>query len=581
MLIETLKTMGSIPFPVSAVNVLVGPSGVGKTQALLDIARLLTGQDPSDSKDAQAGNKLESPAATVVLEDGQFVSPLTEQRLLLGLHVENTDGQEPLVQGLAATLDRAEQCVIRRDTWNVIQRPVLSVSAVAKTELGALLSMRAAYLPAVGRRSLVAPVSAIGPLDPPRSLLQRLQWHAEGVETELNELIERVFSCRIVLDLSQHIEVSLRVLPLDTQIPEFGSMRDKASWLRNFPTLDRFQDGVANVIAIGLTVLMSTGSVVLIDVPELGLHPDACRQLGKWLTKTAPIHSVQLFMATHSAELIEGLQESLDSVTAIRLCRSDETVVARPVPPAVLNGLRTSPYLLSQRGISALFVDAIVVTDNEIERSAYGAAFLDTTDWANRVLFLQTFGLIGLESIMETVTASGIPYVIVSNLELIGMRHRFHHLLELVSGGALPPGLLSSRDKIAACIEEQSTAESLATNTNEVEAFLEEFGKDGHEVKTLSRPDDRAKRWRRLRETGLSGLDTDVRRAMDELCDDLKNVGIFLAPVGSVRNWFDAENKSKWFEQAMSLIQREGSPLPLRAFIEEVLFHLGATVKNE
>ncbi len=580
MLIETLKTIGSIPFPVSAVNVLVGPNGCGKTQTLLDIARLLTRQDPSDPKDISAGDESDSLPPTVVLEDGQFVSPLTEQRLLLGLHVEKSDGGEPLVQGLAATLDRAEQCVIRRDTWSVIQRPVLSVSAVAKTELGALLAMRAAYLPAVGRRSLVAPVSAIGPLDPPRSLLQRLQWQSEGVEAALNDLVEKVFSCRVVLDLSQYTDVSLRVLPLDTEVPHFDSIRDQATWLRDFPTLDRYQDGVANVVAIGLTVLMSTGSVVLIDLPELGLNPDACRHLGRWLNETATRREVQLFMATHSGALIEGLQESLDSVSVIRLCRVDETVVARPIPPAALSGLSRSPYLLSQHSVSAIFADAIVVTDNEIERSAYGTAFLDTTDWANSVLFLQTFGLVGLESVMETVSALGIPVVVVSNLELIGMRNRFHRLLELTTQGAPPSGLLSSRDKIAACLEEQTTAESLASNTSEVEAFLDELSKDGHEVKTLTSPDDRAKRWRRLREKGLAGLDVDVRRAIDELCDELKNVGIFIAPVGCVRNWFDVENKSKWFEQAMSQIQQEGTPSPLRAFVKEVLFYLRSTMKS-
>lgn len=576
MLIETLKTTGGLPFPVARINVLIGPSGSGKTQALLDIARLLTRQDPSDPTDVPSGEKVEELPPTVVLEDGQFVSPLTEQRLLRGLHVEEREGRDPLIQGLAATLDRAEQYVVRRETWNVIQRPVLSVSSVAKTELGGLLAMRAAYLPAVGRRNLVAPVGAIGPLDAPHSLLQRLQWSSDGVEAELNRLVGELFSCQIVVDVAQHTEVSLRVLPADTEIPAFESMRDRARFLSVFPTVDRFQDGVANFVAIGVTVLLNSGSVVLVDVPEMGLHPDSCRHLGRWLGDTAVKCDVQLFLATHSPELIEGLQEGQGDVSAIRLQRTTESFVANPVSSKAMNGLKTSPYFSAQRAIASIFSDAVVITDNEIERSVYRAAMLDTTPAAHRLAFFQTYGLVGLDSVMETITDSGVRHVVISNLELIGMRTRFHRLLELVTGDTPPPGLLASRDKIAARIEEVNTKQTLAANTQEVEAFLDQLGKTGQEeVKTLSTPDDRARRWRSLREKGLAGLDPDLRGAIDELGDELKNLGVFLAPVGWVRNWFDVESRSKWFEEAMWTMQREGAPTPLGAFLEEVLFYLG------
>jgi hypothetical protein len=576
MLIETLKTKGGQPFPISGINVLIGPSGSGKTQALLDIARLLTRQDPSDPTDVASGDKVEELPPTVVLEDGQFVSPLTEQRLLRGLHVEERAGREPLVQGLAATLDRAEHYVVRRETWNVIQRPVLSVSSVAKTELGGLLAMRAAYLPAIGRRNLVAPVGAISPLEAPHSLLQRLQWNSEGIETELNRLVGELFSCQIVVDVAQHTEVSLRVLPADTVIPEFDSIRDRARFLSDFPTVDRFQDGVANFVAIGTTVLLNGGSVVLIDVPEMGLHPDSCRHLGRWLADTATRCEVQLFLATHSSELIEGLQEEQADVSAIRLRRSGEAFVANPVPSKAMNGLKTSPYFLAQRSIASIFSDAVVITDNEIERSVYRAAFLDTSPAAHRLTFFQTYGLVGLDSVLETIADSGLRHVVVSNLELIGMRSRFHRMLELITGGTPPPGLLASRDKIAARIEEANTQQTLAANTQEVEVFLDQFGKNSSEEATpLNTPDDRAKRWRSLREKGLAGLDPELRNAIDELGDELKNLGIFLAPVGWVRKWFDVESRSKWFEEALWKMQREGAPAPLGAFLKEVLFYLG------
>jgi energy-coupling factor transporter ATP-binding protein EcfA2 len=603
MLIETLKTIGGLPFSVSAINVLIGSSGSGKTQSLLDIARLLTRQDPSSPTDAPTGDRVEALPPRVVLEDGQFISPLTEPRLLRGLHVESRDGKEPIVQGLAATLDRSDQCVIRRETWNVIQRPVLSVSSVTRTELGALLALRVAYLPAAGRRSLVAPCPAISPLEAPSSLLQSLQWASaspagqtlsgdeysnEGetgsgdqsvseviggpsVEEALNDLVGELFLCRVIVDVSQHTEISLRVLPVDTEMPDFGSQRDKARWLSQFPTVDRFQDGVANFVAMGLAVLLSRGSVVLIDVPEMGLHPDACRHLGKWLAATAPRREVQLFLATHSCELIEGLQEGSDEISAIRLQRTADGITAKPVSTATMTGLRGTPYFRAQRAVAALFSDAIIMTDNEIERSIYRTSFLETSPAAHRLSFFQCYGLVGLEASMETIAGSGMPYVVLTNLELLGMRSRFFRLLELMTGDTPPPGLLAARDKIAAGIEEYNSPDTLAANTAEVEAFLDQLERGNS--KSLVTADDRARRWRALRERGLSSLSPGLREAMDDLTDELKTLGIFVAPVGWVRNWFDVESRSKWFEESMWQMQREGAPPALAAFIEEVLFY--------
>lgn len=576
MLIETLQTKGGLPFPVTAINVLIGPSGSGKTQALLDIIRLLTRQDPSEPGSVSSNERVEELPPTVVIEDGQFVSPLTESRLLRGLHVEEREGAEPLVQGLSATLDRAEQYVVRRETWNVIQRPVLSVSSVAKTELGGLLSMRAAYLPAIGRRNLVAPVGSISPLEAPHSLLQRLQWNADDVEDELNKLVGDLFDVRIALDVAQHTQIALRVLPGDSEVPRFESTREEARFFDRFPTVDRFQDGVANLVAIGVTVLMSSGSVVLVDVPEMGLHPDACRQLGRWLAETAGRRGVQLFLATHSAELIEGLQEGGSDLSAIRLSKtSPDTFTARPVSSRAMSVLKSSPYFSPQRPIAAIFHDAVVITDNEVERSVYRAAFLETSPVAHRITFFQSFGLVGLDAIAETVVESGIRHIVLSNLELLGMRARFHRLLEILTGDTPPPGLLAARDKIAGQVEEVNTQQSLATNTQEVEAFLDQLNRGPEEVKTLASPDERAKRWRALREKGLVELEPELRASIDELVDELKTLGLFLAPVGQARNWFDVESRSKWFEESLWKMQREGAPPPLEAFLKEILFYLG------
>ncbi len=62
--------------------------------------------------------------------------------------------------------------------------------------------------------------------------------------------------------------------------------------------------GLKHFIDVLVKTIISNASVVLIDEPELGLHPDLQRQFIEYLYKLANDKNIQFFMATHSPVLL-------------------------------------------------------------------------------------------------------------------------------------------------------------------------------------------------------------------------------------------------------------------------------------
>lgn len=91
--------------------------------------------------------------------------------------------------------------------------------------------------------------------------------------------------------------------------------------------------GVNKLAAIVLTIAANPGSVVLIDELENGIHYERFPSLCRLLRKMSQEHSVQLFVSTHSGELISAMADAFEDapkhLSVIQMTRGESSVHAQ------------------------------------------------------------------------------------------------------------------------------------------------------------------------------------------------------------------------------------------------------------
>lgn len=117
--------------------------------------------------------------------------------------------------------------------------------------------------------------------------------------------------------------------------------RPKGSW----QTEEEFSDGTIRLVGILWSLLNGKGPV-LFEEPELSLHPAVVRYIPQVLARVKNQTSRQIFLSTHSAELLEDKGIGLDEVIVLE--PQEEGTLAR-----VASGLRNVRALLRGGGSMA------------------------------------------------------------------------------------------------------------------------------------------------------------------------------------------------------------------------------------
>lgn len=85
--------------------------------------------------------------------------------------------------------------------------------------------------------------------------------------------------------------------------------------------LSTYGDGVKKVLLLGSSIIKAENGVLLIDEVETAIHIDALVDVFKWFIKACKKYKVQVFMTTHSIEVIDSILESQKNLDNIEFLR--------------------------------------------------------------------------------------------------------------------------------------------------------------------------------------------------------------------------------------------------------------------
>ena len=135
--------------------------------------------------------------------------------------------------------------------------------------------------------------------------------------------------------------------------------------------LDSQGDGLKSFVSTFLSLKSDQCSVLLLDEPEVFLHPPRARQLGELIAE-AQKDNRSIFVATHSVEILKGILSKSQDVNVIRITqpqpgKNEITLLEQNILDSILQ----DPLLRVSRVLEGVFCEKVIITEAEADELVY------------------------------------------------------------------------------------------------------------------------------------------------------------------------------------------------------------------
>lgn len=220
-----------------------------------------------------------------------------------------------------------------------------------------------------------------------------------------------------------------------------GEDRVSARYLRELeklPKLHEQGDGMRSFTGVLLHAVTGNHTTLWVDEPEAFLHPPQARLLARMLAKETP-HDRQLFIATHSGDILKGLLDAnKGNVRVIRLTRDGTTNRVRQLSTSDVQNLWSDPLLRHSDVLSGLFHDKVIVCESDAD-CRFFAAVLDTL-FDNGVvarrdsMFVHCGGKARIPTVVNALRAVGVPTCAVTDFDILNDENPLRPICESLGG---------------------------------------------------------------------------------------------------------------------------------------------------
>ncbi|HTR24434.1 MAG TPA: AAA family ATPase [Terriglobales bacterium] len=404
------------------------------------------------------------------------------------------------------------------------------------------------------------------------NLLQALYWKKAAVE-QIQRAIKNQFDIDIALDFSTLAQIVLRVGKNMEPIPP--DPRDASEILDKYERLDDQGDGLRSFTGIMTAVLCADRDVLFIDEPEAFLHPPQAFRIGELLAENVS-EERQMFVATHSSDVLQGMLERASEATIVRLDRIGDENSFRVLDPADLKSIAVDPLLQSARVLEGVFYPAAMVVEADSDVRFYHAASHKLSPKAD----IHTVNAQNKQTVARVASLYrklGLRCAGIVDFDVLNDGAEFELQLDAL---AVPEPekqeMLSMRNAIAEFVEKQPVLERVDAATNKLRTLLttvdsemtDSCRKDPACIEKLLRriagvcgsTANASKPWSAFKESGRDRLSEELKVTFDHLAQTCARHGLFINSYGELESLLVDQgieyttDKKAWIRRALALI---------------------------
>lgn len=435
-----------------------------------------------------------------------------------------------------------------------------------------------AYLGTDTRLSLVNDSDSPNDQHQKNNLLQILYSAGRKPEAAIREIVKKVFNKDIILDYSSLKRLKYRVGNDLSIIP--SDPREAKFFLEKEEILDDQGDGIRSFVGIITALLILKRDLFFIDEPEAFLHPPQAFKMGEFIAEQTK-NGKQVFLATHSADVLRGILGKSADVTIIRIDRKGDTNFINKLSIEEIKTIINDPLLSSARVFEGMFYQGAVVVEAESDLRFYQAV-------SNKIYAEQDIHFVNANNkqtvpkIISHYKKMGISCVGIVDFDVLNDQKEFEK--QLISIGVSHEDcleLLAIRNRIAQEAARVSTPSQLFNSVrgklteivgqlNGSESLIgvtSESNRQEHQLKLLNKLNkqlfeiaDSTKGWNELKKNGKKALPNSLEKEFERLWNKCASYGLFINPAGELESMLQeygidyTNDKRGWITKALQLL---------------------------
>jgi ABC-type transporter Mla maintaining outer membrane lipid asymmetry ATPase subunit MlaF len=542
------------------LTAIIGPNNAGKSRTLKDIVQKTTRSQPLPG---------------IVVGDVEWTIPqnLQELREAYGLERYQDENNNWMFRTLAPELSDERQ--INASFWSEEQQVAqyLANKPVFADHFGIAMI---AFINTEYRLQLVKEAASASHERQEINLLQTFYNSGSFLENKIQELVKCAFGKEIKLDFTVPQKILLRVGDDFSSIPP--DPRDARQLMQKYEKLDDQGDGIRSFVGITTALLATKRNVLLIDEPKAFLHPPQAFRIGRFIAKQAS-NQRQIFLATHSVDVLRGILSKAANVTILRIDRKDQTNSINILDPIRLQELVNDPLLSSARVLDGLFYSGVVVVEADSDGRFYQTA---SNKRRNNIdlHFVNADNKQTVPRITKLYRDMGVRCVGIVDFDVLNDSLEFKKQLEALElDKEIIPSLQAIREDIATAAKEiqpevrlERVREKIATLLNSIDelkgkVFNSDTESKIEKEKLLRQIESRAKEiaassknWNEFKEKGRAALSEELQIRFDKLWIACSQKGLFVNPCGELESMLTnlgithSTDKRAWIIKALSLL---------------------------
>lgn len=406
------------------------------------------------------------------------------------------------------------------------------------------------------------PVNAIDVLnDMPMHPIHMMFKNVE-LELKISEYFRRAFGEDLILDRASganwHLMVGERLKPLEGEdrISDTYLNRVRSSTVQ----LSQQGDGMRSFASVVMHLLTpTTFTLLLLDEPEAFLHPPQARLLGE-IIATEKTHHAQLFLATHSPDVLQGLiNVAPEHLRILRMQRDGNVNRIKELDKELVKKISYDPIMRYSSVLSGLFHARVIICEGDADCMFY-SSILDLPEVHGEthpdVLFVHASGKGQIANLAQILSALDVEVDVIADIDLLRELNGLKATVEALNGDWSTVEPMARAIKMA--VEERRPWLNASEVKDEIIKILEDTPERGEFPKRLRSEIQKifrkASPWDTVKEGGQSALPPgEATMKFQDLHRICSQIGLWLVPVGELEGFCKSVggHGPRWVQQVI------------------------------